>query len=244
MALSFISLQQARRNLQVQVCCVFETRAVVISPHLAPSPLFSLSTVQVNGRSFDQCRQSTQTSWRQQMSAVQVSLFSSLSAYFLDMLSLQHISHTSYLALFTAGDIGGGPFRPHHVLYGSVPHPHAADHLDRGGQRLLGHELQASDGSSDWPHSLYGSVHLGHFSHPGQYHPVQCKLNYCGHTRRQPTRKFFFSLFTPRTRPRQIPLLTILRPDVAQDIGQSLVGMYQEGGDIPRWPIANVYTGW
>ncbi|KAL5496212.1 hypothetical protein EMCRGX_G012453 [Ephydatia muelleri] len=41
----------------------------------------------------------------------------------------------------------------------------------------------------------------------------------------------------------QIPLLTFLRPDVAQDIVNSLVAMYQDGGVLPRWPIANVYSG-
>ncbi|EGD79581.1 hypothetical protein PTSG_10430 [Salpingoeca rosetta] len=41
----------------------------------------------------------------------------------------------------------------------------------------------------------------------------------------------------------QVPLLDLLRPDVSADIARSLVGMYEEGGDIPRWPIANVYAG-
>ena len=41
----------------------------------------------------------------------------------------------------------------------------------------------------------------------------------------------------------QIPLLALFQPRVAQDVAQSLVGMYLEGGDIPRWPIANVYSG-
>lgn len=40
----------------------------------------------------------------------------------------------------------------------------------------------------------------------------------------------------------QVPLLDLLRPDVSADIARSLVGMYLEGGDIPRWPIANVYA--
>ncbi|ETO27916.1 alpha-1,2-mannosidase, partial [Reticulomyxa filosa] len=41
----------------------------------------------------------------------------------------------------------------------------------------------------------------------------------------------------------QYPLLTLLRPDVMADISQSLVEMYKQGGDLPRWPLANGYTG-
>lgn len=41
----------------------------------------------------------------------------------------------------------------------------------------------------------------------------------------------------------QIPLLTFLRPDVAQGIVNSLLAMYHDGGALPRWPIANVYSG-
>ena len=37
----------------------------------------------------------------------------------------------------------------------------------------------------------------------------------------------------------QVPLLTFLRPDVAEGVVNSLVAMYQEGGVLPRWPIAN-----
>lgn len=37
----------------------------------------------------------------------------------------------------------------------------------------------------------------------------------------------------------QFPLLALLYPDVMSDIAQSLVLMYQQGGDLPRWPIAN-----
>jgi predicted alpha-1,2-mannosidase len=41
----------------------------------------------------------------------------------------------------------------------------------------------------------------------------------------------------------QIPLLALMQPRVAENVAGSLVGMYREGGDIPRWPIANVYSG-
>eukprot|EP00118_Oscarella_pearsei_P026501 m.809 g.809 ORF g.809 m.809 type:complete len:745 (+) comp4904_c0_seq1:2-2236(+) len=41
----------------------------------------------------------------------------------------------------------------------------------------------------------------------------------------------------------QIPLLCLVQPSVATDIAKSLVRMYQDGGDLPRWPIANVYSG-
>lgn len=37
----------------------------------------------------------------------------------------------------------------------------------------------------------------------------------------------------------QTPLLALLRPDVAIGIVHSLVAMSQEGGALPRWPIAN-----
>jgi putative alpha-1,2-mannosidase len=32
-------------------------------------------------------------------------------------------------------------------------------------------------------------------------------------------------------------------PDVGRDIVRTLVNMYKDGGDLPRWPIANVYSG-
>lgn len=41
----------------------------------------------------------------------------------------------------------------------------------------------------------------------------------------------------------QNPLLGLLLPNVAADSVRSLFTMYNEGGDIPRWPLANVYTG-
>lgn len=37
----------------------------------------------------------------------------------------------------------------------------------------------------------------------------------------------------------QAPLLTLLRPDVASSITHSLLYMYEQGGALPRWPIAN-----
>ena len=36
-----------------------------------------------------------------------------------------------------------------------------------------------------------------------------------------------------------VPLLTLLQPSVSLDIVKSLLRMYEEGGAIPRWPIAN-----
>ena len=40
----------------------------------------------------------------------------------------------------------------------------------------------------------------------------------------------------------QNPLIGLLLPQVATDIVRSLYTMYTEGGDLPRWPLANVYT--
>ena len=40
----------------------------------------------------------------------------------------------------------------------------------------------------------------------------------------------------------QFPWLTLMQRDVMKDISQSLVTMYQQGGDLPRWPLANGYT--
>ncbi len=40
-----------------------------------------------------------------------------------------------------------------------------------------------------------------------------------------------------------MPLLNLLMPDVGRDIVRTLVNMYKDGGDLPRWPIANVYSG-
>lgn len=40
-----------------------------------------------------------------------------------------------------------------------------------------------------------------------------------------------------------VPLITFLKPDVARDTVRSLVKMYEQGGDLPRWPIANGYGG-
>lgn len=37
----------------------------------------------------------------------------------------------------------------------------------------------------------------------------------------------------------QFPLLALVLPDVMSDIINSLVLMYQQGGDLPRWPMAN-----
>lgn len=39
------------------------------------------------------------------------------------------------------------------------------------------------------------------------------------------------------------PLLTIIDPDKALNYGRSLVKGYEEGGILPRWPLAESYTG-
>jgi putative alpha-1,2-mannosidase len=41
----------------------------------------------------------------------------------------------------------------------------------------------------------------------------------------------------------QLPLLSLVQPDVFNDVIRSLQDMARTGGDIPRWPLANVYTG-
>ncbi len=41
----------------------------------------------------------------------------------------------------------------------------------------------------------------------------------------------------------QLPLLSLVAPDIFNDIIRSLQDMARTGGDIPRWPLANVYTG-
>lgn len=41
----------------------------------------------------------------------------------------------------------------------------------------------------------------------------------------------------------QVPLLNLLAPEIARDTSRSMLAMYQEGGKLPRWPLANVYTG-
>ena len=40
----------------------------------------------------------------------------------------------------------------------------------------------------------------------------------------------------------EFPWLTLMQPYVMRDIAQSLVYMYEQGGDLPRWPMANGYT--
>lgn len=40
----------------------------------------------------------------------------------------------------------------------------------------------------------------------------------------------------------QFPLLALTQPDRMADIAQSLVCMFEQGGDLPRWPMANGYT--
>jgi hypothetical protein len=41
----------------------------------------------------------------------------------------------------------------------------------------------------------------------------------------------------------QTPLLALLRRDIASDVVRSLLAMYSDGGALPRWPLATVYTG-
>ena len=41
----------------------------------------------------------------------------------------------------------------------------------------------------------------------------------------------------------QFPWLSFTQPDVYKDVLGSLQDMARVGGDIPRWPLANVYTG-
>ena len=39
------------------------------------------------------------------------------------------------------------------------------------------------------------------------------------------------------------PLMALIDPERANDMATSLVKMYEQGGDIPRWPLATGYTG-
>lgn len=39
------------------------------------------------------------------------------------------------------------------------------------------------------------------------------------------------------------PLMTIINPDLAEDMGEALVQGYREGGILPKWPLASNYTG-
>ena len=41
----------------------------------------------------------------------------------------------------------------------------------------------------------------------------------------------------------QLPWLILSDPNRARDVARSLVMMANEGGHLPRWPLANVYTG-
>lgn len=41
----------------------------------------------------------------------------------------------------------------------------------------------------------------------------------------------------------EFPWIGFLLPDTMLDIVRSLVEMYEQGGDVPRWPLANGYTG-
>jgi predicted alpha-1,2-mannosidase len=41
----------------------------------------------------------------------------------------------------------------------------------------------------------------------------------------------------------QVPFLTMHKPEVARDTVRSLINMLNQGGDLPRWPIANGYGG-
>ena len=41
----------------------------------------------------------------------------------------------------------------------------------------------------------------------------------------------------------QLPWLSLTSPEVYVDIIRSLEAMGEEGGDVPRWPLANIYTG-
>ena len=41
----------------------------------------------------------------------------------------------------------------------------------------------------------------------------------------------------------QLPWLSLTAPEVFEDVVRSLEAMGAEGGDVPRWPLANAYTG-
>jgi predicted alpha-1,2-mannosidase len=39
------------------------------------------------------------------------------------------------------------------------------------------------------------------------------------------------------------PLMTLIDPDLSRDFVVSLIRMYEQGGDLPRWPMGKGYTG-
>ena len=58
-----------------------------------------------------------------------------------------------------------------------------------------------------------------------------------------PGQTFYSDMSLWDTHRSQNPLLVLLRPDVARDIAASLVLMADQGGALPRWPLAHGYTG-
>jgi putative alpha-1,2-mannosidase len=57
-----------------------------------------------------------------------------------------------------------------------------------------------------------------------------------------PGRKFYSDMSLWDTHRSLNPMLVLLAPDVAADITESLVTMANQGGALPRWPMANGYT--
>eukprot|EP00730_Choanoeca_flexa_P006596 TRINITY_DN12183_c0_g1_i8.p1 TRINITY_DN12183_c0_g1~~TRINITY_DN12183_c0_g1_i8.p1 ORF type:complete len:472 (+),score=75.46 TRINITY_DN12183_c0_g1_i8:901-2316(+) len=132
----------------------------------------------------------------------------------------------------TAGSHHGGhptsgPRPACHVLHCPLPCHASANTVDRGRHDVPGHGQ--SGACKHHGASLHRSVHLGYPSisstlRMSEWHHPADRSHTCTHAF-------------------QFPLLVLVRPDVARDIVHSLVGMYKEGGDIPRWPICNVYAG-
>ena len=77
-----------------------------------------------------------------------------------------------------------------------------------------------------------GGVYLGF---DNQVHSLTENSNY-------PMNAYYTDLSIWDTFRSQFPWLSISRPTEMGDIAQSLVAMFEQGGDLPRWPMANGYT--
>jgi len=57
------------------------------------------------------------------------------------------------------------------------------------------------------------------------------------------TKRYFTDMSDWDTFRTQFPFLSFMMPDIMQDIVRSMVAVFEQGGDLSRWPLANGYTG-
>eukprot|EP01094_Clydonella_sp_ATCC50884_P025779 TRINITY_DN6901_c0_g1_i1.p1 TRINITY_DN6901_c0_g1~~TRINITY_DN6901_c0_g1_i1.p1 ORF type:complete len:874 (+),score=275.10 TRINITY_DN6901_c0_g1_i1:129-2750(+) len=142
------------------------------------------------------------------------------------------------------------------------PSARQATHRPMGGAALATSFDAIATAAEDAWKSAFGNIHVGGGTsanltvfYTALYHAYQAPTQYAEsggmylgfdsavHKIPQDSSGYYSDMSIWDTHRTQFPWLAFAQPQIMQDIARSLVLMFEQGGDLPRWPLANGYTG-